>query len=247
MATTFAFFSPGGTTRRYGAGLAGLLGPVAELDLLPPAERSRTHRFGPADRLVVAAPVYKGRLPAVGLCAGLRGDRALAYAVVTYGNRAFEDALVELVDDLTARGFVVVGAAAVVAQHTYTARLAPGRPTPEDADALARHVAASFAEAGWPVAAPVPGGRPYQTVPAGRRVTPAVTEACTRCGDCAAECPVEAIPVSAPDTTDLAACVGCGRCLLVCPEGARVWGGDHAAVSAWLEGAFTAPRENAFF
>lgn len=245
MTTTFAFFSPGGTTRRYGAALDAALGRVAELDLTPPAARSRPHRFGPDDRLVVAAPAYKGRLPAVALCAGLHGTRTPAYAVITYGNRAVEDALVELVDDLTQRGFVVIGAAAVVAQHTYTARLAPGRPTEQDAAALARRVGDAFA-AGRPVAS-VPGERPYKAVPAGRRVTPAVTPACTRCGDCAAECPVEAIPPAAPDTTDLAACIGCGRCLIVCPEAARVWGGDHPAVRAWLESTFVAPLENAYY
>ena len=192
----------------------------------------------PAGRQVV-------RLPAVALCAGLHGTRTPAYAVITYGNRAVEDALVELVDDLTQRGFVVIGAAAVVAQHTYTARLAPGRPTEQDAAALARRVGDAFA-AGRPVAS-VPGERPYKAVPAGRRVTPAVTPACTRCGDCAAECPVEAIPPAAPDTTDLAACIGCGRCLIVCPEAARVWGGDHPAVRAWLESTFVAPLENAYY
>lgn len=258
MATVFAHFSPGGTTRGYGSGLAGALGPVEELDLLPAAGRAGGRRLGADDRLVVAAPVYKGRLPQVGLLAGLVGEGTPAYAVVTYGNRAFEDALAELVDGLVARGFVVVGAAAVVAQHTYTALLAPGRPTAADAGELAGHVAAAFAsrdaardaaghEAGRRAASEVPGNRPYKEVPTGRKVTPDVTAACTRCGDCAGECPVEAIPTAAPNTTDLARCIGCGRCLVVCPEDARVWGGDHAAVRAWLEGGFTARRENAYY
>ena len=49
-----------------------------------------------------------------------------------YGNRSYGNALVELYDILRYRGFPPIAAAAFVGQHSFTTRLATGRPDRED-------------------------------------------------------------------------------------------------------------------
>ena len=84
--------------------------------------------------VVVAAPVFGGRIPSVmreNLLAFDGAGRA-AVAIVVYGNRDYDDALLELCDVLTDRGFRVIAAGAFVAQHSMMPDIAAGRPDAED-------------------------------------------------------------------------------------------------------------------
>ena len=74
------------------------------------------------DYLVVfSSPVYGGRIPKVarGRFANFFGNKTPCVITVTYGNRDFDDALLELYDFATANGFDVIGAAALIGRHTY--------------------------------------------------------------------------------------------------------------------------------
>ena len=102
------YFSPTGGTRAYVTALAGLLSCEAEeIDLTAREERARDHVFGPEDLVILGAPVYAGRLPQLegGIFERLRGDGTPAVFNVSYGNRAFEDALLEEQDICQAHGF----------------------------------------------------------------------------------------------------------------------------------------------
>lgn len=52
-------------------------------------------------------------------------------------------------------------------------------------------------------------------------MVPKPTEHCTKCGVCAAECPVQAIDKGDPKKVDKKACISCMRCISVCPHSAR--------------------------
>ena len=109
------YFSPTGGTRAYVTALAGLLSCEAEeIDLTAREERARDHVFGPEDLVILGAPVYAGRLPQLegGIFERLRGDGTPAVFNVSYGNRAFEDALLEEQDICQAHGFHGIAAGA---------------------------------------------------------------------------------------------------------------------------------------
>ena len=111
------YFSATGNTKKItetvAAQLAKDLGCPMELkDFTAPAARTEVKEF-PADTLVVAgSPTYAGKLPNKILPdfqTKLKGNGTPAVAVVTFGNRSFDNSLAELVSVLTAGGFRPVG------------------------------------------------------------------------------------------------------------------------------------------
>ena len=133
-------FSPTGKTRqvaRYcAARLAELLSvPLHEISLDLPEERKTAYTFGPHDLVIAAGPTYAGKLPNKILPAyieNLRGQGTPAVALVTFGNRSFDNSLAELCDVLQKNDFCPISAGAFVATHAFSDRLAPGRPDEQD-------------------------------------------------------------------------------------------------------------------
>ena len=70
--------------------------------------------------LVVGIPVYAGRVPvmAVDRIRRFKGKGSRAVAIAVYGNRHYDDALLELSDILSENGFQVISAGAFLAQHS---------------------------------------------------------------------------------------------------------------------------------
>lgn len=58
------------------------------------------------------------------------GNPAVIMAV--YGNRDFDDAILEARDIFTEKGFKVVSAGAFIGEHSYTKNVGTGRPDTED-------------------------------------------------------------------------------------------------------------------
>ena len=215
-----AHFSPtGGTKKVAGAIAAGLNTPVVEMDLTK-AESAVT--LGDNDALMAVLPVFAGRVPQISLerLAALRGNGQKAVAVVVYGNREFDDALLETKDALEASGFRVVAAAAFIAEHSVARSIAAGRPDAED-EAICRQFASDvMAKADDAVPVQVPGNVPYKELKPSA-FHPAASEACAKCGVCAQQCPVGAIPLDDPSQTNNDVCINCMRCVEACPVGSR--------------------------
>lgn len=132
---TAVYFSPTGGSRKYAEAISrGIDENFAVIDLTDRKNRNNTYVFGSEDLVVFGAPVYAGRLPLLpeGLFRNLEGNGAAAVISVTYGNREFDDALLEMKDLCEQAGFNCIGAAAFLAQHTYTDKLAGGRPDQKD-------------------------------------------------------------------------------------------------------------------
>ena len=123
------YFSPTGGTKKAALYLAEGLGKeVKEVDLSAPDFNGA--EFKKDDLVIVAAPAFGGRIPALMAerlkCTAGKGAAAVTAAV--YGNRAYEDALVELNDALEEQGFEPFASVAVLAEHSMVREVAAGRP-----------------------------------------------------------------------------------------------------------------------
>ena len=228
------FFSPTGTTEKAVTGVAGGTGlPIEKIDLTSLKTRQAFKRsFTKSDLVVVGLPVYGGRLPykLENFFSGLNGKDTPAVTLVMYGNREYEDALIELKMRLEERGFKVIAAAAFIGEHTFSRKIATGRPNAGDLEIardFGKKVIANIEKAisgtltvkgNYPFVAK--GFDPSQPGPLTSFANIITTEDCTQCGLCVSECPWGAIDAE-KYTTDSTKCMRCFRCIKYCPSSAR--------------------------
>lgn len=225
MSSCKIVFSPTGGTEKVLDVLSGELGDkFVKVDISDSKTKFENIILSKEDIALVAVPSYSGRVPAVAVerLSRIRGNGAKAVLVCVYGNRAFEDTLVELYDCVTASDFRVVAAVAAIAEHSIARKYASGRPDMEDAGRLksfAQAIREKIASEDYSVPE-LPGNRPYRK-PGNLSIVPKVTSGCTECGICAFKCPVGAIDKEHPSKVDKKLCISCMRCVAVCPHNAR--------------------------
>jgi len=237
------YFSTTDTTKKVVTGIAGRIGEkmgahatVHTIDFTLPGARKNAVSFEKDDLVIVGVPVYAGRVPnvLVKYLNTITGNGARAVAVVVFGNRAYDDALIELSDILASNGFTVIAGGAFIGEHSFSQTLGANRPDERDM-ALAR----DFADRIYakirahtefhPVA--VKGNRPYrkyyvpkneQGEPATsfRLITPKTNDDCLDCKLCASVCPMGSI-----DFDDVSVingiCIKCCACVKKCPAQAK--------------------------
>ena len=185
-------FSPTGGTRKVSGLVAGALGKnTVTVDLTDSGLDFSAVSMTKDDVAVISVPAYAGRIPAVvaDRLGMVRGNGARAVLVCVYGNRAFEDTLVELEDVAKHAGFRVITAVAAIAEHSIARQFAAGRPDVQDAAQLAEFaqqiqqklLAEDTSEPS------IPGNRPYKQA-GGHRMAPEATGDCVSCGACACRC-----------------------------------------------------------
>ncbi len=127
---TFAY-SVKGTTKKL-VNEMGAVFPNSEYTDL--TKNSCEKDFSENELVVIGAPVFGGRIPnpLAKKLKSLKGNNTPAVAVVVYGNRAYDDALLELKDILTEQGFIVVAGIVFVAEHSLAPNVATGRPNELD-------------------------------------------------------------------------------------------------------------------
>ena len=178
-------FSPTGGTRKVSGLVSEALdGDVATIDLTDSGFDFRSVSMAEDDVAVISVPAYAGRVPAVAVdrLSAVRGNGARAVLVCVYGNRAFEDTLVELEDVAKRTGFRVVAAVAAIAEHSVARQFAAGRPDAQDVAQLAE-----FAQRirqklldGDMSEPSIPGNRPYRQA-GGHSMVPQATGDCVSC------------------------------------------------------------------
>lgn len=177
------------------------------------------------DIAVIALPSYGGRVPALATSRLklIRSDGMRCVIVCVYGNRAYDDTLVEMQDLAKECGFCVISAVSAVAEHSIVHKYATNRPDATDEKEL-REIGARILEKlsknDCDNNFTVPGNRPYKKA-GGAGLVPKATSACVECGLCAIECPAGAIDKTRLKVADRSKCISCMRCAMRCPNDAR--------------------------
>jgi ferredoxin len=229
------YFSPTGTTEKATIALASGMGlPMEKIDLTEPPVRKAFYRSFSKDELVVAGlPVYGGRLPRnlEDFFSGLNGNAAPAVALVMYGNREYDDALIELKSRIEERGLVVKAGAAFIGEHTFSQNIATGRPNENDLavaagfgkqilDSVSRNLTGILTLKGnYP--SPLKGYDPSTPGPHPTYPNIVTEEICIKCGVCVELCPWGAIDKADFAKIDSARCLRCLRCIKTCPVHAK--------------------------
>lgn len=227
----YAYFSPGNTTEKVVSHIASSFQnyPVESINLTDYATRQEDYYFKENELLIIGVPAYGGRVPApvVDALRHFTGSNTPVVLVATYGNRDIDDTLIELKKNVIDKGFIPVGAASFVCQHTFLKECAEGRPDEEDlkmagefGDKLKERLRLLVTYDAGDLE--VPGTFPYTKPPMGEFPFKVETnEYCIYCMLCADICPVKAISESNPKEIDSSICLRCGSCLRICPTQAK--------------------------
>lgn len=205
-----------------------------------PQARQQQLTFTEDDLVILGVPVYAGRIPNLMLpyVKTIEGNGALGIPVVLFGNRAYEDALIELRNVMEDNHFHTVAGGAFVGQHSFSDVLAAGRPDAEDmviihdfAKKAADKIMALDAEAEPSAYSPidVTGSQaPVYYQPKRkdgtkidiRKAKPKTADTCDNCGICVKVCPMGSIdPQDVTQVTGI--CIKCNACIKKCPKNAK--------------------------
>ena len=216
-------FSPTGGTEKVANAITQNWSQVDTIDLSAADINFADISFESDSLVLIAMPSFGGLAPQLALdrLSMLKGNGALCVIAAVYGNRAYEDTLVQMEDYAQNAGFRVIAAISAVAEHSIIHEYAAGRPNLDDYKVLAKFgeqvlEKASSNDFSKPS---IPGNRPYQKAGAG--IIPKAGSACTSCGQCALKCPASAISTDNLKISDKSKCISCMRCVSICPTHAR--------------------------
>ena len=229
MKTYQLVFSPTGGTEKAAAAITKNWPQVRTIDLSLPDTDYSSISIEPDALVLVAMPCFGG-------------------VAAVYGNRAYENTLVQMQDTAQAAGFQVIAAVSAVAEHSIIHQYAAGRPNAEDREELARFGTKILekAESGSTETLVIPGKRPYKT--SGGGMVPTANARCTGCGLCAQKCPAQAISPERCKTTEKSKCIGCMRCVAICPVHARNVNRLMVSIASLaIKKACSAPKANELF
>lgn len=210
---------------------------VIDKNFTTPDKRKLKQSYSKNDIVVFGLPVYAGRLPNLLLkyLDTVSGNGATAIAIVTFGNRNYDDALIELTEILKSKSFKVLSAGAFVGEHSFSNTLGKGRPDKNDLDEIDKFAKLSFdkfskinfnedffVKGNWPSPGyykPQDHNGKFIDI---RKVKPKTNDKCTDCKLCVSLCPMGSIDYD--DVSNVSGiCIKCGACIKKCPVGAKYY------------------------
>lgn len=231
------YFSPSGSTKKITNIITeGFTCEKKRYDLLEKGVLNNLE-FASDDVIIVGMPVFGGRIPniCVEMLRGIHGNKTSAIAVVSYGNRDYEDALLELQELLEKKGFIVIGAGAFIARHSIFNKIASERPDNNDIIGIEKFSLdcvnkIEMIPNNYSQKLNIKGNHPYKVynvIP----LIPTGDSECNNCGLCVKICPVNAISSESPRETNEKRCISCTSCISVCPQKARYFSGEKYKIS----------------
>jgi len=229
------YFSPTGTTKAVVQGISRGINQcsVEIVDITRPDARKKSLQTSENELLVIAVPVYMGRVPALLIewLQAVKAQKTPVVCVVVYGNRAYDDALLELKIIMTECGCKPIACAAYIGEHSFSnpeAPVAEGRPDTQDlhhAELFGRKIDEKLQSVLSVDEIPevkVPGVLPYRGDSKLWIIEfIAVSDECTQCGVCAKGCPTGAIDPENSVLIDTEKCITCCACIKLCPKKAK--------------------------
>ncbi|MGE0076441.1 MAG: EFR1 family ferrodoxin [Bacteroidales bacterium] len=229
------YFSPTGTTKRVVQSIAkGLdIELISLYDITKPKARENSIETTKDELLIVAVPVYMGRVPAIisNYLNSIKAHKTPTVCVVVYGNRAYDDALLELSNILSAVGCIPVSGAAFIGEHSFSSEelpIAESRPNSNDlqlAEDFGKRIKDklhSTQTVDTMAKLHIPGSYPYGGSTELWSIDfIAISNSCTNDGVCAEVCPAGAINTTNISIIDKEKCISCCACIKACPQNAR--------------------------
>lgn len=270
------YYSPTHTSRNIARSIGEGTGVARRKETDLTTDRDETEITVKDAVCIVAVPVYGGLVApaAVRRILRLKAENSVAVPVVVYGNRDYEDALVQLRDLFRRQGFTPLCGAAFIGEHSYSRPgmpIAEGRPDSDDlrkaqdfGQTAYRKLLGELGVSDAPspdsrdfaltydtplealiTTAEMKGNVPYKTIGKPTPQAPVVNENCYGCGECADWCPTGAISISdGRSDTQVDLCTKCCACVKFCPVGARTFDTPYTAM---LHEKFSARREPEIF
>ncbi|WP_411680638.1 EFR1 family ferrodoxin [Clostridium thailandense] len=229
------YFSPTGTTKAIIQGVARGInhGAVELIDITKSDARKQQLQTLENELLIVAVPVYMGRVPALlnEWLHTIKAHNTPAVCIAVYGNREYDDALLELKDTLIECGCIPIAGAAYIGEHSFSSKempIAEARPDASDlnhAELFGRKInekLLSISSLDQSYDIKIPGNYPYGGITKVWSVDfIAINNDCTQCGICSEVCPVDAIDSKNSNSIDNEKCITCCACIKNCPQNAR--------------------------
>lgn len=263
------YFSATDTTKKVVSGIAKKISEnidreitINNIDFTLPGVRLKPVSFSEEDVVIIGVPVYAGRVPNVLIkyLNSITGNGALAIPVVVYGNRNYDDALIELKDILEFNGFKVIAGGAFIGEHSFSITLAKNRPDEKDMAIVgdfANQIHTKITTQEKRQIVVVNGNQPYRKhyMPKNkdgspvdiRKVAPKTNSNCIDCKLCVNVCPMGSI--DAEDVSKFTGiCIKCGACIKKCPSQAKYYDDeDYLRHKQELEIEFSSRREPELF
>lgn len=244
------YYSPTATTKKIVREIGGNLGlkVISENNI---ADNKIDSKISITDSslTIIGMPVYAGRLPitAIESLKKLCSNQSPVVIVVVYGNREYDDALLELKEIAITCGFNIIAGAAFIGEHSYstsTKPIAKNRPDQQDLE--------KCKEFAWMIneklnqidninklpVLEIPGNFPYkERKQLSATIHPETdNNRCNLCGVCVDSCPTNAICIHETVVTNGELCTLCCACVKNCPDEARTL--DNPAVNSIRENLF---------
>lgn len=225
---SLVYFSPTGNTKKTVQSIAKGIGiNTIEYDLTKLQEREKKYSFTEDDLVIIGAPVYSGRITTLDeeLFRGLSAQNTPAILVVSYGNREYEDALLELKNISKSKGFLPIAAGAFIGEHTYSSLIATKRPDQGDIEKMicfGEQIKQKLQDnESFDMDLEVKGNFPYKKGTVSSPIVPETNDSCTSCMICVKKCPTKAISNEDPKEINTSKCIKCFACVKNCPVNAK--------------------------